>query len=419
MQRFYINGGNQLSGEVKIQSGKNALLPILAGCILVDGIVELVNVPRYTDIDAMIEILEHLGAVVTWNDDNLIIDTRVLSSHDVTIESAGKLRASIFTLGSILARMKLAKLAYPGGCNIGLRPIDLHISGMRMLGAKVNEKNGFIYANGTNMNGGDIVLDLPSVGATENIMMAGVLTKGTTRIFNPAKEPEIVDLQNFLNKCGAKISGAGSNLITIEGVKSLAKNIKYEAMPDRIVTGTLLIAGAMCGGKIVLKNVKAEHNQALIAKLAKSACQFDIKDDKIKIYRPARLKSFGEVETLPYPGIPTDLQAPIMALQAISEGTTILIENLFEARFKHVPELIKMGADIKFKGNVCIIRGKEKLYGAEVKACDLRGGAGLVLAGLAAEGYTTIGGIEYIDRGYYKFEEMLRTIGADIRREDC
>ena len=250
-------------------------------------------------------------------------------------------------------------------------------------------------------------------------MMAGVLTKGTTRIFNPAKEPEIVDLQNFLNKCGAKISGAGSNLITIEGVKSLAKNIKYEAMPDRIVTGTLLIAGAMCGGKIVLKNVKAEHNQALIAKLAKSACQFDIKDDKIKIYRPARLKSFGEVETLPYPGIPTDLQAPIMALQAISEGTTILIENLFEARFKHVPELIKMGADIKFKGNVCIIRGKEKLYGAEVKACDLRGGAGLVLAGLAAEGYTTIGGIEYIDRGYYKFEEMLRTIGADIRREDC
>lgn len=418
MKRYYIEGGNRLYGKVKIGSGKNALLPILAGCILIDGVTTLLNVPRYSDIDAMLEILEHLGAVVSWQDENLIVDTRGLNSHDVTLESAGKLRASIFTLGSILGRMKLAKLAYPGGCNIGLRPIDLHLSGMRALGAKINEKNGFIYGNGSQMKGGEFILNFPSVGATENIIMAAVLTLGKTTIINPAKEPEIVDLQDFLNSAGAKISGAGSNIITIEGVKSLHKNIVYEAMPDRIITGTLLIATAMCGGEIELENVNFQHNQALISKLSKSACQFDLKHDKIKMKASGRLKSFGEVDTAVYPGLPTDLQAPIMALQTISDGACVLLENVFEARFKHVPELIKMGADIKFKNNVCIINGREKLYGAEVKACDLRGGAGLVLAGLASEGYTTVSGIEYIDRGYYKFEEMLSKLGAVVRREE-
>lgn len=417
MDRFYINGGKALKGEVKVECAKNALLPILAASVMVDGITVLQDVPAYTDIYAMNDILEYMGAKVSFYGGLLSIDAQDLKRHDFTVEQAAKIRSSIFLLGPILARCKVAKVAYPGGCNIGLRPIDIHLSGLRQMGAKIVEKNGYIYADGSKMKGCDIILDFPSVGATENLIMAAVLTKGVTRIFNPAKEPEIVDLQNFLNLCGAKIVGAGCNMIEIEGVKKL-KGVNYRAIPDRIITGTHLLAAAMCGGDVTLKNVIPEHNQALISKLSKTACQIECKNDKIRIKAKGRLKTFGEVETAVYPGLPTDLQPQIMALQTVSDGTCIIVENLFEARFKHVSELIRLGADIKFKGSVCVVNGKEKLYGADLFACDLRGGAGLVLAGLVAEGYTRVHGVEFIDRGYYKLEDTLTRLGADIVREE-
>lgn len=413
---YFINGGNPLRGEVSIDTSKNALLPILAACILVDGVITLTKVPKYKDVLAMCDILQYMGATVKWQDDRLELDMRSLSRHDITTEQASKLRASIFMFGPLLGRHKKAKLAYPGGCDIGLRPIDLHINGIRQLNAKVVEKNGFIYADGSRMKAGEYILDFPSVGATENIMMAAVLTKGTTRIFNPAKEPEIIDLQNFLNACGAKIYGGGCNMIVIEGVKALKTDVTYQAISDRIVAGTFLIGTLMCGGDVLLKNTDPLLNQALIAKLRESACQIDTKHGKIRIRAQARPKTFGEVETAVYPGMPTDLQPQIMALQSISDGTCILVENLFESRFKHVPELIKMNANIKFKGSVCVITGKETLYGAEVSAPDLRGGAGLVLAGLVAKGYTTIHDVHYIDRGYFEFEQKLQQLGADIVR---
>lgn len=418
MERFYINGGKRLFGEIEVESAKNALLPIIAGTVMVNGVTTLEKVPAFTDIFAMNDILKYMGAGVTFENGNLEIDTRALTRHDFTVEQAGKLRASIFLLGPLLARHKIAKVAYPGGCDIGLRPIDLHISGLKQMGAKIVEKNGYIYADGSHMEGCDIFLSFPSVGATENLMMAAVLTKGITRIFNSAKEPEICDLADFLNACGAKISGAGSCVIEIEGVKELSRSISYRAISDRIIAGTYLLATAMCGGEVTIKNVNFEHNQALLAKLAKSACQLQVKHDKIKIKAEGRRKSFGEVETAVYPGFPTDLQPQAMALQSISDGTCVILENLFESRFKHVSELLRLGADIKFKGSVCVINGKEKLYGADVKASDLRGGAALVLAGLVAEGYTRIQGVEYIDRGYYKLEKALSSLGADITREE-
>lgn len=417
MERFYINGGRKLKGEVTVESAKNALLPIIAASVMVDGVTTLHDVPAYTDICAMNDILQYMGASVNFDSGELSIDTRHLKRHDCTVEQAAKIRSSIFLLGPLLARHKVAKVAYPGGCNIGLRPIDIHIAGLKQMGAKIVEKNGYIYAEGSGMKGCDIILDFPSVGATENLMMAAVLTKGRTRIFNPAKEPEIVDLQNFLNLCGAKIVGAGCNMIEIEGVKKLSGR-EYKTIPDRIIAGTHLLAAAMCGGDITLKNIIPEQIQALISKLSKTACQIDIKNDKIRLRANGRLRTFGEVETAVYPGVPTDLQPQIMALQTISDGTCIVVENLFEARFKHVGELVKLGADIKFKGSVCVVSGKEKLYGADVFACDLRGGAGLVLAGLVAEGYTRVHGLEYIDRGYYKLEDTLTSLGADIIREE-
>ncbi len=418
MQRFYIKSGNNLKGALTVDTAKNALLPILAASIMVEGEVTLLKATRYSDIDAMCDILAYLGALIKWQGDTVIIDARGINGSDITLSQSSKLRASIFALGPLLARQKIAKVAYPGGCDIGVRPIDIHISGLKAMGAHIIEKNGFIYANGKNMKGCDISLSFPSVGATENLMMAAVLTKGRTRLFNAAKEPEIVDLQGFLNMCGGKVSGAGSDCITIEGVKKLNKSITYQPISDRIITGTHLLACAMCGGKITLNNVNPSHNDALISYLRKSACQLDIKNDKITMKSQGRLKSFGEVETAIYPGLPTDLQAQIMALQCISEGSCMIVENLFESRFKHVPELIKLGGDIRCKNNICFISGREKLYGATVTAKDLRGGAGLVLAGLVADGYTTVEGIGYIDRGYYKLESQLRLLGANITREE-
>ena len=417
MSKFYVVGGNKLNGEIKIDSAKNSLLPILASCILTEDEVVLEEVPKYSDVLAMIEIIKHLGGKVEWQDDNLVINCKFLHRNDVTNELASPVRSSIFTLGPILARLKQAKVSYPGGCDIGLRPIDLHLSAVRTMGGKVVEKNGYIYANGENISANNIILSFSSVGATENIMMLASLTKGETRIINPAKEPEIVDLQNFINKCGGSIKGAGSNEIIINGVKKL-HGCEYKTIPDRIEAGTFMIATAMCGGKVLLKGGIKEHNEELIAKLEKSTCKIEANGDNIIVEARKRPNSFGEIETAVYPGFPTDLQAQMMALASISNGYSLILENLFEGRFKHAGELLKMGCDIRFKNCVCIINGKEKIYGADVVSTDLRGVASLVLAGLVAEGYTTIDKIELIDRGYYKLEDKLSKLGASIKRID-
>lgn len=415
MEGFFIVGGNRLNGEICIDSAKNSLLPIIASCILVSGEVELRSVPRYSDVLVMCDIIRHLGGKADFRGENLYIDCSLIDKNCLPNELSSSVRSSIFTLGPILGRMGSAKVAYPGGCDIGLRPIDLHLKGVRELGAKVVEKNGYIYASADNMKAGDIMLSFPSVGATENLIMLAIALEGETRIFNPAREPEINDLQDFINSCGGEVTGAGSNIIVVKGGHKL-HGTSFKAMPDRIETGTYLIATAMCGGSVVIKNAVASHNSALLSKLAKTTCKIETINDIIKIDSSARPMSFGEIETSVYPGFPTDLQAQMTALASVSQGYGLIIENLFEARSKHVGELIKMGADIKSRNGITIINGRDKLYGADVTAPDLRGGASLVLAGLKAEGYTTIDNIKLIDRGYYKMEEKLTALGGDIKR---
>lgn len=414
-EAFLVVGGNKLEGEVEIDCAKNSLLPIIACCILIEGEVELLGATKYSDVLAMCKIIHSLGGKAEFKGENLYIDCRDLNSGCVCNELASCVRASIFTLGPILARLGSAKVAYPGGCDIGLRPIDIHLKGVRELGAKVVEKNGYIYASGEKLKANDIVLSFPSVGATENLIMLALGCEGETRIFNPAREPEIVDLQNFINSAGGQVEGAGSNVIVINGKKKL-HGLSYRAISDRIESGTFMIAVAMCGGKVELNHANLSHNSSLALKLSKSACKIDDKGDKIIVESEGRPISFGEIETAVYPGFPTDLQSQMTALASCSEGYSLIIETLFEARNKHIAELIKMGADIRNKNGVTIVKGQEKLYGADVVAPDLRGGASLILAGLKAEGYTTIKNIGLIDRGYYKIEEKLTKIGGNIKR---
>lgn len=415
LDKILIKGGNKLSGDIEIGCAKNAYLPILAGSILCDGEVILHKCPSYADVINMIEILKHLGGKASLSGSNLILDMKSLSGFDIPRELSSLTRSSIFSLGSILGRFKCAKVAYPGGCEIGSRPIDLHIKGLEALGVKIVDRHGYLSCDGSSMHGGNVHLDFPSVGATENIMMAAVLTKGRTKIFNPAKEPEIVDLQNFLNKAGAKIRGAGTTTIIIDGVEKLG-DVVYTPIPDRIIAGTYMLATLMCGGDVRFSGVKSEHLQALISKIDNNSCKIMVKGDKLRLSANGRPKSIEKIETLPYPGFPTDLQPQIMALETISSGTSVIVENLFETRFKHVGELNKMGADILVEGRSAVIKGVNKLYGAEVVATDLRGGAGLVLAGLVADGYTKVSNIGQILRGYESIDEDLKNLGADIKR---
>lgn len=423
MDKFLIKGGKKLYGSINISSAKNAYLPILAGCILSEKPVILKNCPKYVDVINMTKILENLGAIITYNTKDgkiqngcdIKIDCSNLNSFSIPHELASVIRSSIFSLGSILGRLKKAKVAYPGGCEIGSRPIDLHIKGLRALNVKISDKHGYLTCDGNNMKGGIVNLDFPSVGATENIILAATLTKGTTKIINAAKEPEIVDLVDFLNSLGAKIFGAGTSTIIIEGVEKLNGGV-YTPIPDRIIAGTYLIAGLICGGDINILNFKYEHNQALIEKLKGCGAKLKFNKDVCNIKADGKIKSASIIETSPYPGFPTDLQAQMLALQTVSKGTSIIVENLFETRFKHVPELVKMGANVIVKDRTAIIKGVEKLYGASVNATDLRGGVGLVLAGLSANGYTTVNNVYHIDRGYFELETQLSSIGADIKR---
>ena len=415
MNKFLISGGKKLDGQLSIPCAKNAYLPIMAATLLCDKPIVLHKCTNFSDIFSMQKIIESLGGKTYFDGDSLIIDNSNINNFYITHELSSAVRSSIFALGAILGRFKKAKVAYPGGCEIGARPIDLHIKGLKALNVKIEDKHGYLTCDGSKMKGAAVSLDFPSVGATENIMLAGVLIDGETKIFNAAMEPEIVDLANFLNMLGAKIYGAGTKEISILGVKSLGGG-QYTPIPDRIIAGTYLIAGIMAGGKMSIKNFKLKHNMALIEKLKESSCKFNIKNDILTLVADKRLKSISKIETSPYPGFPTDLQAQILALQTISQGHSVIVENMFETRFKHVPELIKMGAKITIKDKAAIINGTEKLYGADVNAADLRGGAALVLAALASEGYTTINNVNYIDRGYEKFEEILTQLGADIKR---
>ena len=414
MEVLHISGGKKLNGEIDIVSSKNSLLPILAGSILTPEDVVIKKVPKFTDVLYMAKILENLGCDVYFDDSSLYISSRFADKYLVKDEFTKKVRSSIFMLGPLLARFKKAKVAYPGGCNIGNRPIDLHLKSLKKLNVYIEEKHGYIICDGSDMKASEIHLDFPSVGATENIMMASVFLKGTTTIQNAAKEPEIVDLQDFINSMGGKITGAGSSTITITGVDKL-HSTEYTPISDRIVAGTYLIACAMTGGEITLTNVIPEHNLALIDKLKQSGCEINTQKNKISIRSTGKLKSL-QVETQVYPGFPTDLQNQILTMQTISSGTSLVMENLFESRFKICHELSKMGANIKIKDRMAIINGVNKLSGASVVATDLRGGAGLVLAGLTAEGYTTIEDVYHIDRGYLSIEKDLCKLNAEIRR---
>lgn len=415
MEKYIINGGNKLYGSVKIQSSKNSVLPILAATVLTDGKVKILNVPHISDVKNMVKILSCLGCKAVYDGDNIIIDSSSADCFEIPSALAHELRSSVFLLGSVISRFRYAKIAYPGGCDIGLRPVDLHLTGLKRLGVQITEKNGYILCKCDKLRGNEIMLDCPSVGATENIMLAAVKAEGTTIIKNAAREPEIEDLQNFLNRIGAKVSGAGSGTIRIDGVNKL-EGCEYLPIPDRIEAGTFLIGAAMCGGEITAEGAYPENISSLIHKLTENGCKIYINNDKIVLENHKRLASVKSIETQPYPGFPTDLQAQFTALCCICEGHSIVTENLFETRFKYVPELRKMGADITVIDRNAFVRGVEKFKGATVVANDLRGGAALVLAGLAADGRSEVMGISHIDRGYGSFEYKLRNLGADIIR---
>jgi len=410
-----IVGGNELGGEVVVQTCKNSVLPILAGCVLCDKPIEINNIPNLLDVHNMLNILHSIGVETSSDDHNYIIDASNITSTTLNQDLCKALRSSIFLLGPMLARMRQATIAYPGGCDIGNRPIDLHLSGLEKLGVKIIKRHSLIYCDGKNMHSATVQLDFPSVGATENLMMSAMFLKGTTRLINVAKEPEIVDLQNFLNSMGCNISGAGTAEITICGVDKL-HSTQYTPIGDRIVAGTLMLATAITGGKVRLKNADFKNNQSLIAKLSSVGCQIDIKSDIIYITSRGRLPSIDLIDTQVYPGFPTDMQAQMMALQAVSDGVSIMCENVFENRYKHAKELIKMGANIILRDRVAVVKGVGELTGAPVDATDLRAGAGLVLAGLKAKGYTTVNNVYHIDRGYEQLENILGSLGADIKR---
>jgi UDP-N-acetylglucosamine 1-carboxyvinyltransferase len=409
-----IFGGNSLKGTVKASGSKNASLPILAACLLVEGEATLYDIPRLRDVAVMRDLLVYLGAKVTWEKNIMRVDARDVQPLEVSEELMRKMRASNLVLGPLLSRFREVKISYPGGCNIGSRPMNLHLKGMQSLGAGIAEKFGYIKAEATRLQGAEIHLDLPSVGATENIMMASVLAGGTTVIRNAAKEPEIVDLQNFLNRLGAQIRGAGTDTIKIEGVKKL-HSAEHQVIPDRVEAGTHMVAGAITGGDIVVTNVIPEHLEPLTAKLKEAGIDLTIGDDWVRVKADRRPRAV-DIKTMPYPGFPTDMQPQMMSLMAIAEGTSVITETVFENRYKHVMELRRMGADIKVEGQTAIVKGVEKISGAFVEASDLRAGASLVLAAMAAEDGTVLENVEHIDRGYERLENKYNSLGARIIR---
>ncbi|MGF9908396.1 UDP-N-acetylglucosamine 1-carboxyvinyltransferase [Brevibacillus porteri] len=415
METFAIEGGRPLSGSLRIQGAKNAALPILAAAVLAEGQFYIYDVPHLKDINVMLEILTLLGANTKHEDGCVDLDTTSVCVPQVPDDLMSQMRSSIFLAGPLLARLGEVTISRPGGCDIGERRIDLHLAGLTALGAKIEESEGYITFRAKQLRGSNIFLSFPSVGATENIMMAAVLAKGTTRICNAAREPEIIDLQNFLNAMGARIRGAGTDTIEISGVPRL-RSVSYRIIPDRIVTGTYLLAVGISQGHIELTNTLPEQLMALIEVARSCGVEIKIRHDIMEIKSTSRPRAYDRIITSPYPGFPTDLQAQLMVFLSQARGTSVIKETIFEGRFKHVNELARMGASIYVDLGSAIIRGVNKLTATNVEATDLRAGAALVLAGLAAEGITTVNQIHHIDRGYDRLEEQLRQLGADISR---
>lgn len=415
METLVIEGGRPLSGTIAIQGAKNAALPILAAGMLVEGTVIIDRVPNLLDIDVMLDILRSLGCRAEQIGQSVVLDTTSANSAHIPESLMGQMRSSIFLMGPLLARFGEVEVYQPGGCAIGERKIDLHLLGLRMLGAEIREDGNRIICRARKLTGTEIHLDFPSVGATENLMMAAVLADGVTTITNAAREPEIEDLQHFLNGMGARVSGAGTGTIRIEGVKRLVP-CRYRIIPDRIVTGTLMIAAAATRGQVTLTGANPSHLTSLIHVLRRAGVQVAADGDIIKVGGVIRPKAVERIVTSPYPAFPTDLQAQIMVLLALADGVSVVKEMIFEGRFKHVDELVRMGADIRVDLNSAVIRGVPRLYGTTVEATDLRAGAALVIAGLAAQGKTVIEHVYHIDRGYERIESMFASLGARIMR---
>lgn len=416
MEKIIVKGVNKLSGEVDINSAKNSILPIIISTILSPNKITIQNIPMLEDVQVILNLLEGLNCDISYTniDKSLKINTINLKPLDTTNELVRKMRASFLIMGPMLARFGYCKLSMPGGCNIGSRPIDLHLKGFKTLGAEIIQGHGFVEAKSKKLTGKTIYLDFPSVGATENIMMAAALAEGTTIIENAAEEPEVWDLANFLNSMGAKISGAGLGKITIEGVKSLS-GITYKPIFDRIEAGTFMVAAAITNSIIKINDVKEEQMRPLIEKLKE--CGVALRKDGNGILVDGSLdKRPVDIKTLPYPGFPTDMQPQMMALLSVVKGPSIITETVFENRFMHVAELVRMGAKIKIDGRTAVIDGVDSLTGCEVKATDLRAGAAMILAGLVADGITEISDIYHIDRGYLNIEEKFRRLGADVYR---
>jgi UDP-N-acetylglucosamine 1-carboxyvinyltransferase len=416
MGMFVINGGNKLHGSLFVKGAKNSMLPIMAASVLnsSDETINLYNIPDIYDMHVMKKILQSLGAEVHFENNALQINVRNLKSYNISDDLMREMRSSIFLMGPLLSKLGKVRVTYPGGCSIGPRPIDLHFKGLEAMGAVIREENGAITASAPRLIGTEIHLDYPSVGATENLMMTAVLAKGKTVIHNAAKEPEIVDLQNFLNAMGARIRGAGTETLRIDGVKDLG-DCSYKIIPDRIVAGTYLMAAAITGSNLLVKGIIPAHLDAVVAKMREAGVVIQAADDSLEVIQ-SNLKAVETLRTLPYPGFPTDLQPQMMALLTLAKGDSTIIESVFEARFKHVDELNRLCANITVDGRTAFVRGVNKLFGAEVDTTDLRAGAALILAGLAAEGTTVIKNIQHIDRGYERIENDLKKVGADIER---
>ncbi|MTI49041.1 UDP-N-acetylglucosamine 1-carboxyvinyltransferase [Sporosalibacterium faouarense] len=415
MGKYIIEGGKRLVGEINVTGAKNSVLPVLAATVINNDTSTIFNCPNLRDVEVMEQILKTIGCKVNRMDDMTYVDSRPINKMRISEELVREMRSSIILMGAMLARFGEVEISYPGGCEIGPRPIDLHLKSLRELGAIIEESHGFLYCKAENLRGCEIQLDYPSVGATENIMMVAVKAKGTTIIRNAAREPEIIDLQNYLNVAGAKIYGAGTSVIRIDGVDSF-NSVEHNIIPDRIVAGTYMVAAAITGGEVVLKNIEVEHIQSIIAKLREAGCMVYNNCTTLKVIGPRRPNAIETVQTLPFPGFPTDMQAQMMALLSLANGTSIISETVFENRFKHVEELVRMGANIKTVGKAAVIKGVEGLTGAKVSAKDLRGGASLVLSGLAAKGTTEVDNIYHIERGYDGLEKILQSLGADIKK---
>lgn len=417
MEKIIVRGGNRLEGTVKVEGAKNAVLPILAATLLAsEGQSVLTNVPILSDVFTMNNVLKHLNVGVEFQEKNNTILAD--ASNDINFEApfayVSKMRASIVVMGPLLARLGHARIALPGGCAIGTRPIDLHLKGFEAMGADIKIENGYVEAKVDRLVGARIYLDFPSVGATQNIMMGATLAEGTTIIENVAREPEIVDLANFLNRMGAKVVGAGTETIRIEGVSSM-KATEHSIIPDRIEAGTFMIAAAVTNGNVFIEDAIADHNKPLISKLKEMHVAFQEEENGLRVIGPRSLKA-TDVKTMPHPGFPTDMQAQMTIAQLVSQGTSTMTETVFENRFMHLEEMRRMNADFKVEGQTVLIHGNTDLQGAEVAASDLRAAAALIIAGLVSKGYTRVTNLSHLDRGYYEFDKKLQALGADVER---